>query len=200
MYTGVRLPGRTSRRYYVRQPCRLSIAYSIVTCLVLILQACGPSSPADKIARTRSLYSARLNGFVVEEEPIIEEPMPVTGEAVEGAQVESQVGDQALETGGDFEPVALSQRVLLDILIQHDSNEKLPGITVEISMADPNGQEKNHWRVWFDTSDIEKATVTQFTHILEDVSYEEGDGFFVEIRHPVPEEERGEYREFASAS
>ena len=71
---------------------------------------------------------------------------------------------------------------------------------VDISMVDAGEQEKNHWRVWFDTADIEKANVTQFTHILEDVSYEEGDGFFVEVRHPVPEEERGDYREFSPGS
>ena len=174
--------------------------FSVVVVFVLLLglagSACGPSSPADKIAQTRSLYSARMNGFVVEEEPIIEEPIEVIETPVEGAEIETV----ELQEQADFEPVAVSQRVLLDILIQHDSNQKLPGITVEISMADPDGQEKNHWRAWFDTSDIEKANVTQFTHILEDVSYEEGDGFFVEVRHPVPEAERGEYKEFASGS
>ena len=51
-------------------------------------------------------------------------------------------------------------------------------------MVDSAEKEKGHWRVWFDTSEITKATVTQFTHILEDVGYEEGDGFFVEVRHP----------------
>jgi len=42
--------------------------------------------------------------------------------------------------------------------------------------------------------------VTQFTHILEDVSYEEGDGFFAEVRQGIPEEEWSEYKEFASGS
>lgn len=45
-----------------------------------------------------------------------------------------------------------------------------------------------------------KANVTQFTHILEDMAYEEGDGFFAEIRNPIPVEERSEYREFAKIS
>ena len=180
----------------MRHSRRFLIACAVVVSLGLAVSACGPSSPGDKIARTRALYSARLNGFVVEEEPIIEEPI------AEAEALPAEAGTEAaeLEEPADFEPVAVSQRVLLDILIQHDSSEKLPGITVEISMADPAGQEKDHWRVWFDTSDIEKANVTQFTHILEDVSYEEGDGFFVEVRHPVPEEERGEYKEFASGS
>lgn len=175
---------------------RISVAIVVVLLLGLAGSACGPKSPADKIAQTRSLYSASMNGFVVEEEPIFEQPIEEIEVSVEEAEIEAA----ELEEQADFEPVAVSQRVLLDILIKHDSNQKLPGITVEISMADPDGQEKNHWRVWFDTSDIEKANVTQFTHILEDVSYEEGDGFFAEIRHPVPEAERGDYKEFASGS
>ena len=56
------------------------------------------------------------------------------------------------------------------------------------------------WRLSFDTSTVKKANVTQYTHVLEDVLYEEGDGFFAEVRHPVPVEERSEYREFSSAS
>ena len=179
------------------QPRRFSIVGAVVLLLGLIIAACGPSSPAEKVAQTRSLYSARLNGFVVEEEPIVEEVTYESEDLAEEAEPEEAA---EMEEPADFEPVAVSQRVLLDILIQHDSNEKLPGITVEISMADAGGQEKEHWRVWFDTADIEKANVTQFTHILEDVSYEEGDGFFVEVRQPVPEEERGEYKEFAVGS
>ncbi len=46
---------------------------------------------------------------------------------------------------------------------------------------------------------MKKANVTQYTHVLEDVPYEEGDGFFAEIRHPVPAEERHLYREFSTA-
>ena len=89
--------------------------------------------------------------------------------------------------------------ILLDILIKHDSPEMLPGITVDISMADGDGNPKGAWRVWFDTSAVRKANITPYSHVLEDVPYVEGDGFFAEVRHPVPPEERGEYQEFSSA-
>jgi hypothetical protein len=95
--------------------------------------------------------------------------------------------------------VEVREKVRLDILIQHRSAEKLPGITLDISMVDSAEVEKGHWQVWFDTSEVTKATVTQFTHMLEEVGYEEGDGFFVEVRHPIPVEERGDYREFSEA-
>ncbi len=48
--------------------------------------------------------------------------------------------------------IEVREKVRLDILIQHRSNEKLPGLTVDVSMVDSAEMEKGHWRVWFDTS------------------------------------------------
>jgi hypothetical protein len=167
----------------------LCIGYVAVVVVGLSL-ACTAKSPEDKIADIRALYSARLNGFIIEEEPIA---VP----EVEAEEVgDAEVVDEALVV----EPTPVRQLIRLDILIQHDSYELLPGVTVDISMANSAGEEKGHWRAWFDTSKVVKANVTQFTHILEDMAYEEGDGFFAEIRKPIPVEERSEYREFAKIS
>ena len=148
------------------------------------------------------MYSARLNGFLVqapvEPEPMIEEGIEEGMEAME-AEAEAE-GEGEGEVAEEMEPAPpANPNILLDILIQHDSPEILPGITVDISMADAAGNEKGAWKVWFDTSKVLKANVTPYTHVLEDVPYEEGDGFFAEIRHPIPVEERGEYKEFSSA-
>ena len=109
---------------------------------------------------------------------------------------EAAEGDAEMAEPMEIEPV--NPDILLDILIQHDSPELLPGVTVDISLADAAGTEKASWKVYFDTSTVKKANVTQYTHVLTDVPYEEGDGFFAELRHPVPAAERGEYKEFAS--
>jgi hypothetical protein len=144
----------------------------------------------------RSLYKARLNGFIVREEPVGGVEEVVVTEISAEEQVEEVIEEEALES---FEPVPVVQEVLMDILIQHDSAEKLSGLTVDISMVDGQGNDKGHWRIWFDTADIPKATPTQFTHILEDIGYVEGDGFFVEVRQPVPASEYGAYKEFSSS-
>jgi hypothetical protein len=158
---------------------------------------CAQKSPEEKVAELRSYYSARLNGFILEEEPLVAEvPEPDALAEVEDEVEETLAEEAPTEPMGEVE---VEQKVRLDILIQHRSEERLPGITVDISMVDSDQVEKNHWRVWFDTSEVPKATVTQFTHILEDVGYEEGDGFFLEVRHPIPVEERGEYREFLTS-
>lgn len=183
-----------------RNPVARNIVYSLAA--VLLLAGCGPSSPEEKVARLRGMYSARLNGFIVEKQP---EPEPEiytdeAGEPLEPpaeAAAEAEVGEPAEAAMEPMEPA--TENIRLDILIQHDSPKILPGVTVDISMADAAGTEKGVWKVWFDTAKVPKANVTQYTHVLEDVPYEEGDGFFAEIRHPVPPEERGEYREFSSA-
>ena len=166
----------------------------------IVISGCGPKSPEEKVAQMRGLYSARLNGFILEEEPVMAEVAEVPElEAVEIVDDGTVDGVDPTAAEDELAVVEVVQKVRLDILIQHRSDENLPGITVDISMVDSAEVEKGHWRVWFDTSNVTKATVTQFTHILEDVGYEEGDGFFVEVRHPIPVEERGDYREFSQA-
>jgi hypothetical protein len=166
---------------------------------MLLLTACG-GSPEAKVARLRGMYSARLNGFLVQAQPA-PEPEVYAEEGVEpmAPDTEMEEGEAEGEMAEPMEPAPANPDIMLDILIQHDSPELLPGITLDISMADGAGNAKGDWKVWFDTATMKKANVTQYTHVLEDVPYEEGDGFFVEVRHPVPAEERGEYSEFSSA-
>ena len=172
--------GRIQRCLYA---CNLAVLAAALTL------GCAAKTPEEKVAGIRALYSARLNGFIIEEEPL-----PVTEVEME------EPGDAEVpEEDVMIEPIPVRQQARLDVLIHHDSYDLLPGVTVDISMANSAGDEKNHWRVWFDTSDMGKASITQFTHILEDISYEEGDGFFAEIRNPIPVDERKEYREFSEA-
>ncbi len=177
-------------QHLVRWGCVLLVASILAGGLV----GCSPKSPEEKVAQVRSLYKAKLNGFIVTEEPVGGVEEVVVTEVSAEEQAEEVTAEEGLES---FEPVPLVQKVLMDILIQHRSAEKLPGLTVDISMVDGQGNEKGHWRVWFDTADIPKATPTQFTHILEDIGYVEGDGFLAEVRQPVPASEYGDYKEFS---
>ena len=176
--------------------------------LSLVL-GCAPKSPEERVAELRSFYSARPVGFIVDARPEPFDPMAVE-ETVDG---EAAAGDRAAEAGGaagedadgeglaeDMKPVEVRQDILIDILLRHNSRERLDGITLDISMVDGAKVEKGHWRKWVDTADLPRATGTQFTHLLEDVDYFEGDGFTVEVRHPIPVEERGDYREFSAAT
>ncbi|MDH4066453.1 MAG: hypothetical protein OEW19_18785 [Acidobacteriota bacterium] len=178
-----------------------NVRFALMLALAAVVAAaCAPKSPAERVARLRSFYTARPIGFIVDAKPetamaTAKTPAGAGDEAPESAAVGGDEGVEAADLG----PLATRQDVLLDILLQHDSPEKLPGITLDISMVDAAEKPVASWKVWVDTAKLPKATGTQFTNLLEDVPYEEGYAFSVEVRHPIPVEERGEYREFAQA-
>lgn len=91
----------------------------------------------------------------------------------------------------------VKQSVLLDLVVSHDSPEKLPGITLDLTQTGADRQEKRRWRVWVDTSGIEPGPGRQVSHDLGTVELAPGDRFAVEVRHPVPAAERDGYREFS---
>jgi len=167
----------------------------------LVLAGCPgePEDPAERIAEARSGYSAELNGYTVDQVPLAgaEPPAIETGA---DADAEAAVGESD-ELAEDAETerlaeVPLRQDVILDILVSRRGHDALPGITVDVSQVDAQENEKASWKAYIDTSDLPRGPGAQMVHRLEDVDYEEGDGFFVEVRHPVPAAERGEYREF----
>ena len=117
---------------------------------LLMLVACAEKSPEQRVAQARARYEATLNGFVVQQQPVASaEVPPVEGEPSEAEGGASQEGMTDVEGSGETAeaPVDLSQNVLLDIVIRHDSFDKLDGITVDITMAEGE-RELQVWRVW----------------------------------------------------
>ena len=177
---------------------RKYLQLGLILPMALVLAAC-PKSPEEKLAKLRSYYTARVVGIVVDAvpvpEPALEDPTGETeGESPAAGEAEAADGGEGEVMDAPVVPVR--QNVRVDILLQHDSPEKLPGITLDLEMVDAQEALKHSWKVWVDTSKLPKATGTQFTHLLEDIDYVEGDGFSVEVRSHVPPEERGEYKEF----
>jgi hypothetical protein len=179
---------------------------SIVFVLAAVLlagAACSGPSPEEQVAMARARYEASLNGFIVEQQPLAPLAEAAEGDASEpeGGDVEGE-GDPAApaipgaEPGIETAPVDVQQNVLLDIVIRHESSVKLDGITVDVTMAQGEA-ELEVWRLWFDTSQVEKGPGAQYSHTLEDVDYQPGYGFSAEIRHPVPAEDRHLYKEFS---
>lgn len=85
---------------------------------------------------------------------------------------------------------------VLDVIVQHDSNKPLDGITLDVTMVDGQQNEVDSWRYWVDTKGLPKANQRPYSLVFEDVAYEEGYGFHVEVRSPIAPSERGDYREF----
>jgi len=144
----------------------------------------------------RTRYSAEIHGFFAK--PMVEPEVPASVEgddADESMQPDAELLAAMAEASAPSGPVA--SRVTLDFVVRNDGDETLPGITVDITMGNAVG-EKAQWTAWIDASSVGRAG-TQMTHELENVEYEEGDGFHVEVRHPIPEGERTTYREYLDA-
>lgn len=170
---------------------RMGMQPALAVAALLVVVGCAAKSPVEQLVENRSRYEAEVNSFFVDEVPVEAElPMeePTEGEPEGEPAEEGEVMEMA--------PVEVKQRATLDLLVRHDSAEKLPGITIDLIMVDADRNEKGRWLVWVDTSKVERANPTQYEHVLEDLDYVEGDGFTAEVRRPIAESERGDYREF----
>ncbi|HVS03862.1 MAG TPA: hypothetical protein VMT16_13935 [Thermoanaerobaculia bacterium] len=196
--------GKAGRAVWGRLPALLAVT-------LVAFPGCRQTSEEERIADVRSQYQARLNGWIVREEaPAAEMPAPemeedgegMAGQPEEGAAAEAEAGEEvAPGITITSEPMAPERRdVILDIVLFHTAPEALPGITLDISQAGPDEAEKAHFRAWIDTSEIRRGQHAQVNYVLEDLDFFPGDVFAVEVRDPVPPEERHQYREFASGS
>lgn len=177
--------------------------------LVLLL-GCRSETFEQRVERLRGGYTIGSSGFVVKRAP---EPVPVP----EGAGLEVTVAAEAEEEPAAAAPEAAAgavepedgivvedlplgpvlQDVTLDLLVRNDNvADRLPGLTLDIALVDAAGNEKDRRLVWIDTSGIARGPGVQLSHDLEDVELAEGDTFHVEVRSPVPPEDRADYAEF----
>ena len=170
---------------------------ALLLLVVAAVAACAPATPEERVTSLRTRYEARVNGFYVEAEPQFVEPeIDAEGEPAEEAAEEADVDEEGEGEESVEAEVPVIQNAHLDLIVQHDANEMLPGVTVDITMVDANQAVKGSWRLWVDTSTLQKANQLQLVHVLEDVPYEEGDGFAAEVR-PLAPEEYGDYQEYS---
>jgi hypothetical protein len=161
---------------------------AFVAAIALLALACGGGGG---VAETRAGFIAQLQSFTVQ--------APAAEEAMESEEADADVeaeADTDAEAEGDMpaEPAMVS--VMLDILVHNEGSGTLDGVTVDLTIADPDGGEKERRLLWIEIAGLTKGSQTQVVYDLVDVAYSEGDGFHVEVRHPIPMEERGDYREF----
>lgn len=195
----------------MKRTASISLTLSIVAFAMLLLVACSPKSPSEKVAEARGHYTAKLNGFYPKEETAPQGA--VEGEAVtqgqeKGAQKAPQAGAKEAEKGSpaaaatsteETGDASADKTLVLDILVSNDSFNTMPGITLDISMVDPSGKEIEHRRLWVNTSKVTVGSPVQVSYELKGVPYQKGDGINVEVRKPIPAAERSEYREFSDA-
>lgn len=181
---------------------------------LLLMVGCAPGSPEEQVAKTRAQYTVKLENFSVEEpepEPMPEPEMAEEAGEAEGAAMaaEAAVAEEAAEGEAAAEEMdeeleevmetgPRPMNVILHLLVQFGGDESLPGITVEVTQADPFGKEKEPTLHWIDTAGMAKSDVKQVDLRLEGMEYEDGDAFSVLLSTGIPADTSG-YREFAEA-
>jgi hypothetical protein len=121
--------------------------------------------------------------------------------ADEAAAAAEPVAEPAMEGEEVVEEMPMRQDVMLDVVLYKQSgDERLPGLTLDVYQVDAEEKDKASYRIWVDTSRLNKGSRQAVSYVLEDVDFEEGDKFFVEVRPNVPPEVRGQYQEFADAA
>lgn len=185
-----------------------TVPFAAAALVVAALAACAAQSPEERVTALRAEYDASLNSFQVSERPVEAPPAraPVEEAAAgpPGAEPLAGEGEPAAPAGEDEpQPAAVDQHVrqdvLLDIVVHNRSDERLPGLTLDVEQADAQGEPKTSYRIYADTSNIGPGSRGAITHRLEDVDFTPGDGFHVEVRQAIPPEQRGEYRELSEA-
>ncbi len=178
-----------------------NVTFIIVALIAAALvSGCASKTPLEQALESRAAYKANLNSFFVRETPLVDA-------AAEAEVVEAEADDEAVEeaveeaVGEDGEPLEVEvptrTDAVLDIIVQHDTADPLPGVTLDITMVDGERNEVGHWTVYVDTEGLPKANQRPVTHILEGVDYEEGYGFNVEVRDGIPPAEYGDYQELS---
>ncbi len=157
-------------------------AFALAVVTLFLLAACAGEGG---VSGARAGYIAEMGSFSVVQAPAMAE------EAAEDAEADAAATEEA---AAPAEPAMVT--VLLDFLIHNEGSGTLDGVTVDLTIADPDGNEKERHLLWVDTTGLTKGSQRQVAHELTDVAYVEGDGFHVEVRHPIPMEERGDYAEF----
>jgi len=183
----------------------------LVATLAVVYAGCAPSSPEEQIARIRSEYEVQLSSWKVVspteegageaemaegEEPMAEgeEPMAEGEEPMAEGEEPMAEGEELMAEEPMAEPEGVS--IQFDLVVHLRGRNRLDGLTVDLTQADANQQEKAVYHQWVDTSNVLKGSPGQVTFVLEGIVMEEGDVFAATIVPGVPAD-LSAYREFS---
>ena len=157
------------------------VSCGFILVVAIFIGACGETDPYAVIEAQRTQYTAQAQGFYVDERVIDRDPV----QDADGNEV-------------SIAPI-IEKDILLDILVQNEAAEPLAGLTVDFEHVDSAGSIKSARKIFLDTSEVGRGNVGSFSETLSNVDYTDGDAFTVNVRSPIPEAERSEYREFDAA-
>jgi hypothetical protein len=155
-----------------------TVAAVLAAALLVGMLACGPRlSREEEVELLRSQYTATLASLTVKQEPI-------------------EAGTVGKASTGEAPPPRVRTDAVLDIVVSSNAEKPLPGLTIDIEHVDAQRRAKGRGTFWVETATLVQGQSTELQHVLENVAWETGDTYAVEVRRAIPAEQRSEYREF----
>jgi cytoskeletal protein RodZ len=210
------------------RPARPFVAIVAILLLAAVtVGGCGRAeSPAQRVERLRATYQVTLTGWVVEQPapaatppPLSESPQSTESrQSTESTESPAESAPEstvpvAAASATPVEPAAAEDTATGDLVaapapvndielaleVRVDDAQGLPGLTVEVALTDRAGVEKEHYRVWLDTSAVRPGAPAKVAYILKEVPYTPGDLLTAAVRPDVPKAERAMYKEYPTA-
>lgn len=176
------------------------LAVALLSILPLSLVGC--QSPQEKAMAIRSEYILQLNTWLLQEPEPGKGPLAdahAAADDISAKAAATDAVDSALADDAAIEPeVPAGPRkvtVLFDIVLSQQTSEGLPGLTLDVSQADPFQKEKKTYRHFVELPKMVKGQTQQTSFSIQADDFVDGDVFSVSLRKNIPEAERGEYRE-----
>lgn len=173
-----------------RAGIRAAASVASMFVLALLLSAC--QTPQQKAMAIRAEYLVQLNTW------LLKEPEPAAAPAAAPAPAPAATAP-ADPAAAPVEPVAPAGprkvEVLFDLVISQQGSEGLPGITLDISQADPFQKEKKTYRHYVELGPMVKGQTKQVAFSITADDFVDGDVFSVVLEKQIAEADRAAYRE-----
>ncbi len=202
------MPGSTRRLLPLVRVSTLAStprALILVAAIALLLGACTPADPIAAVAAARADYEVQLSGWIArppEPPPVVETPDPeAPADEAEGDPLDAdQEGADPMEVEAVEEADPRTITVLFDLLVLFSGSDPLPGLTVDITHADPSGAEKAVRQHYIEVANLARGSTNQVAIELDGWDLADGDAFSIDVRQVVSDAERSAYREFQEAA
>lgn len=179
-----------------RAGIRAAASAASIVVLALMLSAC--QSPQEKAMAVRAEYLVQLNTWLLQEpEPApAAAPAPAPAPSAAPAPAQAPAADPAAAPVEPVAPAGPRQvEVLFDLVISQQGSEGLPGITLDISQADPFQKEKKSYRHYVELGPMVKGQAKQVAFSIKADDFVDGDVFSVVLEKQIAEADRAAYRE-----
>lgn len=169
--------------------------------LFVLAASTACQSPQEKALELRRNYQVQLNTWLLKEPEVAKGPLAPANAAAVDLAAKAQATDAATAdpASAPVTPDAPAGprrvEVLFDLVVSQRGSDSLPGITLDISQADPFQKEKKTYRHYLTLPKMLNGQSQQFSFSIQADDFVDGDVFSVSLLKNVAPADRAAYQE-----